>query len=105
MGDVCQGTESCEHMLNVGTLHMCKAVGNEFTGGCNTLQCSVTRRRAVDDRLQAYRALDDCFILRGVFVSIAGLLGVSVALLLKFDSCLRQGCDSCAALVSSANKC
>ena len=78
-----QGLEPFEHMLFVDTLHIFKAVGSEYTGGCNKLQCNVARHRAVDGRLQAHRALDDCFALRGVIVSIAGLLGVSVALLLE----------------------
>ena len=78
-----QGLEPFEHMLFVDTLHIFKAVGSEYTGGCNKLQCNVTRHRAVDGRLQAHRALDDCFALRGVLLSISGLLGVSVALLLR----------------------
>ena len=66
-----------------------RALDGEVYGGCVKLQC--LRHLARGQEWRPHRALDDCFALRAVVGSLAGLLGVSTWALLrpfvvKFDS-------------------
>ena len=66
----------------VDTLEVVRALGNEIHGGCVKLQC-LLRHLSNGEELRAHRALDDCFALKSVLESIAGVLGVSLRTLLK----------------------
>ena len=66
----------------VDTLQVVRALDADTHGGCVKLQC-LLRHLAHGEELRAHRALDDCFALRAVLGSLAGLLGVSPWALLR----------------------
>ena len=82
----------------VDTLSVLHAVGSVEIGGCFKLQCLV-RSSGRSGGLQAHRALDDCFCLRGVMEYAAACLGISILELLK-PFAVRLDADASAAQVS-----
>jgi len=82
----------------VDTLSVLHVVGSVEIGGCFKLQCMV-RSLGSTDGLQAHRALDDCFCLRGVMEYAAARLGISILELLK-PFAVRLDADVSAAQVS-----
>ena len=76
------GLDVFDKWLFVDTLHVLRALDTSSTGGCVKLQCLLRHLKAADGLLQAHRALDDCFALRGVVQFLAEVHGVSALSLL-----------------------
>ena len=74
--------ESIGHWKFVDTLEVIRAIDGEVHGGCVKLQC-LLRHLASNEDLRAHRALDDCYALRAVVGSLAGVLGVCTMTLLR----------------------
>ena len=84
----------------VNTLEVFKSLNGDSHDSCVKLQCLLRHLTGCED-LRAHRALDDCFALKSVLESMAGVLGVSPRALIRpflheFDSVATITNISCA---------